>query len=171
MSWMARILIGIGVLIIALPFYIFIDGTIRTWSAGSWPVAQGRVTAGRIATTTGTDSDGDPTTSHDVVVTFDYPVAGRRSRSERLYLNTPASFSDLGDARAELASYPVGAPLEVSYNPDNPQDAAVFIEGPSPFVFLIAIFGIGFALAGYLLHKTDGPMRPLPKVRFNRSRK
>jgi hypothetical protein len=84
MSWMARILIGIGVLIIALPFYIFIDGTIRTWSASSWPVAPGRVAAGRIATTTGTDSDGDPTTSHDVIVTFDYAVAGRRYRMPRM---------------------------------------------------------------------------------------
>lgn len=159
MSWMSRILIGIGVLVTALPFVLFLYGSIRTWSAHDWPVAEGRVAASRVETITSTDSDGETSTSYEVVVTYDYAVEGRRYRSERLYLNAHEIFSYPEDAQAELRTYPVGTALDVSYDPDDPGDAAVFIEGPTPWIFLLIVFGLGFLAAGYFLHRMDGPMR------------
>ena len=170
MSWMSKILIGLGGLFLLLPILLYVHGTLQTWAAREWSVAQGRIAAARVESSTSTDSDGDTTTSYDVVVSYDYAVGGRRYRNDRLWLNDHALFSEPEDAEAELRSYPVGGPIEVTYNPDNPQDSTIYIDGPSLVVFVIAIFGFAFAGAGYLLHRIDKPQRRGRSLRFNRSR-
>ena len=171
MSWMSKILIGLGGFFLVLPFLLYIHGTLQTWAASDWPVAQGRVASARVESSTSTDSDGDTTTSYDVVVAYDYSVGGRRYRNERLWLNDHALFSEPEDAEAELRTYPVGSPIEVTYNPENPQDSVIYTDGPSLWIFLIAIFGFAFAGAGYLLHRIDRPLRRGPSLRFNRAKR
>jgi len=167
--WMKRTFYVLGIAFMLLPVILFIHGSIRTWSANQWPIAEGRVVATRVETSTSSDSDGDTTYSYDPIVTFDYVVDGRRYRSERLHLNQHQLYDWEPDAQAELRAYPIGGPIDVSYNPENPQDAAVIIEGPTLWLFLFWIFGFGLLLPAYLIEE-EGPMRRVPSVRF-RSRK
>ena len=167
--WMKRTFYVLGIAFMLLPVILFVHGTIRTWSASQWPVAEGRVVATRVAISTSSDSDGDSSTSFDPIVTFDYVVDGRRYRSERLHLNQHALYDWEADAQAELRAYPIGGAIDVSYNPDNPQDAAVIIEGPTLWLFLFWVFGLGLLLPARFIPE-DGQTRPIPSVRF-RSRK
>lgn len=148
-NWIRALFIGIGVLLIAGSILYFVYASRRTAAAEEWPEAQGRVVASRIAVEESTDSDGDTSISYNAIVSYEYAVAGRRYRSDRLYLNETPLFSDEGDARAFLADYRVGAPLDVYYDPADPADAASIVEGPSWLIGIVTLFGLVFAAAGW----------------------
>jgi hypothetical protein len=163
--WMKRTFYVLGIAFMLLPVILFVHGTIRTWSANQWPVAEGRVVATRVETSTSSERDGDTIYSYDPIVTFDYVVGGRRYRSERLFLNQHELYDWEPDARAELGAYPVGSPIHVSYNPNDPQDAAVIIEGPTLWLFLFWVFGLGLLLPARFI-PDEGRLQRIPSVRF-----
>lgn len=148
--WAKILFIGLGAAIMLFSIWWFVYGSMRTSAAQEWPVAQGRVVANRVDASESTDSDGDSTTHYDAVVTFEYPVGGRRYRSERLFLNDHELFNSDAEARAFLYEYRPGTELEVYYNPDDPADAAVFIDGPTWLIFLVTLMGAAFVAAGFL---------------------
>ena len=149
--WLKWTLLGLGAVMIAASLAYFAYATLRAAAAEDWPVAEGRVVATRIELGRHTDEDGDSYVSYDPVVAFDYRVDGRTLRSERLYLGERETFDYRDDANAFLADYPVGAPLEVYYNPGDPTDAAVIIEGPSWLIFSVTAFGIILFVLGWFV--------------------
>jgi hypothetical protein len=167
--WARAILLGIGALMIVSSIWIYIAASQRAAAAEEWPGTRGRVVAARTEFRTSTDSDGDRSDSYTPIVTFEYAVNGRTYRSTQLYLNESPVFSDEGDARAFLHEYRPGTPLQIWYDPANPQEAAVIIEGPSWAVGILTVMGLIFAAVGWFFPKNK-PMRPLPKMRFNRTR-
>ena len=147
--WVKFLLMGLGTVIIVGTIWYFVYASQRAWAAEEWPVAEGRVLANRVDFSQSTDDDGDTVTSYVPVVTFEYPVGGRRYRSERLYLNERETFDMDSDARAFLYQYRPGTELEVYYNPADPSDAAVIIEGPSWLILLFTGMGAIFFAGGW----------------------
>jgi hypothetical protein len=169
-KWARALFIGIGVLLIAGSIFYYVSASRRAAAAEEWPETTGRVVATRIEVDNSTDSDGDTSTSYDAIVSYEYAVAGRTYRSDRLYLNETPLFSDEGDARAFLAEYPVGTPVEVYYDPASPGDAAVIIEGPSWAISIVTLFGLIFAAVGWFF-PADRPLRRLRGVEVNFERR
>ncbi len=165
-KWARAVFIGVGLLLIAGSIFYYVYASRRAAAAEEWHEAAGRVVATRIEVDNSTDSDGDSTTSYDAIVSYEYAAAGRIYRSERLNLNETPLFSDEGDARAFLAEYRVGAPLEVYYDPASPGDAAVIIEGPSWAISIVALVGLIFAAVGWFF-PADRPLRRLHGVNVN----
>lgn len=158
--WAKFLLMGIGAVIMAGTLWYFIYASQRAWAAESWPVAEGRVAANRVEQRQSTDDDGDHVTHFDPIVVFEYPVDGRTYRSERLFLNEHDLYDSDRDARAFLYQYQPGTELEVYYNPADPSDAAVIIEGPSWLVLLFVLMGAFFFAAGWFIPaERDRPMR------------
>ena len=149
--WFKWTFLGIGALLIGGSLFYFVYATMRAAAAEDWPVAEGRVVATRVELGSHTDDDGDSYVSYDPIVAFDYRVESRTLRSERLHLGERETYDYRADADAFLAEYPVGAPLEVYYNPDNPADAAVIIEGPSWMIFIVTGLGLAFFAAGWFV--------------------
>jgi len=166
-TWARALFMGIGALMIVSSIWIYITESQRAAAAETWPGTQGRVVAARTEYSTSTDSDGEHSDRYTPIVTFEYAVDGRTFRSNQLYLNESPIFSEEADARAFLHEYRPGTPLQIWYDPANPQEAAVIIEGPSWAIGFLALIGLIFAAVGWFFPKNK-PMRPLPKLRFNR---
>lgn len=149
--WFKWTFLGIGILLIGGSLSYFAYATMRASAAEDWPVAAGRVVATRIDHSEHTDDDGDRYTTYHPVVAYEFQVGGRTLRSERLNLNEAEAYDYREDAVAFLADYPAGAPVEVYYNPDDPSDSAVIIEGPSWMFLIITAFGLAFFAAGWFV--------------------
>lgn len=165
--WAKFLFMGIGTLVMVLSIWWFVHASQRAAAAADWPVAEGRAVANRVETRESTDDDGDRVTDYDAIVTFEYAVNGRRYRSERLFLNEHELFSSDFDAREFLRQYRPGTALEVYYNPDDPSDAAVNIDGPSWLILLIPLTGAAFFAAGWFF-PADRPPRKRPPFGFRR---
>jgi hypothetical protein len=147
--WVKFLFMGLGAVIMAGTIWYFVYASQRAAAAQEWPVAEGHVVANRVDISESTDDDGDRVVNYDAVVTFEYPVGGRRYRSERLFLNAHELFETRDDADAFLSQYRPGTALDVSYNPEDPTDAAVYIEGPPWLVLLFTGMGAIFFAAGW----------------------
>jgi hypothetical protein len=162
------VFIAIGMLLIAGSVFYYVYASRRASAAEEWPEAAGRVVATRIEVNSSTDSDGDSSTSYNAVASYGYAVAGRTYRSDRLYLNETPLFADESDARAFLAEYRAGTPLEVYFDPASPGDAAVIIEGPSWEISIVTLFGLIFAAVGWFF-PGDRPLRLRgPRMKLDR---
>lgn len=159
--WFRWTFLGIGIFMIGGSLVYFAYATMRAAAAGDWPAVEGRVVATRIDATQHTDDEGDRYTTYHPVVAYAYQVENRTFRSERLYLNEIETFDYRDDALAFLAEYPTGTPIEVFYNPANPSDSAVVIEGPSWTILVVTVLGLAFFAAGRFIPVERGPRRRL----------
>ena len=113
--------------------------------ANAWPVVPGRVTISRVEQRAAT-GDGSTRRSHAAVVEFRYQVGGLGFSSRQIALGLEMSGSR-GAADKIVARYPVGAEVEVHYDPANPSQAA--LENPKGMSWLI--FGAAIACFGVAL--------------------
>lgn len=99
--------------------------------ARRWPRVQGQVIAAsvqerqvrqRISTSTGRYR---MATRYSARITYAYLVGGRRYTAERLRLGPVLLSSDTRAAEREIARYPIGSSVIVSYDPSNPSDATL----------------------------------------------
>lgn len=168
-TWARALFIGIGALMVAGSIFYYVAASRRAAAADAWPGTQGRIVATRTGYSASTDSDGVRNDSYTPIVTFEYAVNGRTYRSTQLYLNEAPVFGDEGDARAFLADHRPGAPLQIRYDPANPQQAAAVIERPSWGIGVLTVMGLIFAAVGWF-HPKNKPMQPLPTLHFKRHR-
>ena len=102
-----------------------------TRASARWPVAEGRVTGGRIEIVE--RARGKSAIMYDTeylpVVTYAYEVAGTRCSND-----IPAiRLKSREEAEEVLRSYPVGTPLRVYYDPDDPGTAVLQTGDESAF--------------------------------------
>lgn len=128
--------IGFGLLILLF----LVAHRRRLARAAAWPVAPGRVTISRVETRRGSDDSGPTHRSYEAVVEFRYEVGDLSFSSRQIALGWRTSGARKG-AEAVVARYPVGATVEVHYDPDNPSEAA--LERPRAASWLM----LGAALA------------------------
>lgn len=119
---------------------------VSTRASARWPIAEGRVTGGRIEIIE--RSRGKSAILYDQeyrpVVTYAYEVAGAGCSND-----IPAiSRKRREEAEEALRSYPVGAPLRVYYDPDDPGTSVLETGDESAFRSLG--FTLLFAAAPFL---------------------
>jgi hypothetical protein len=144
--WAKLLTWALGGAMIAGPIAWFVWASLRVFEARHWPSAQGTVVAARVEidTSESTDAAGRRHSSavYYPVITYTYRVANRAYRADRVWLTSAPRWSDAADARAFLADYRVGGPVPVFYDPADPSDATLTLEGPTPMVFLVAVMGL-----------------------------
>lgn len=125
----------------------FIGYRRRLMRANAWPVVPGRVTISRIEQRASSSPDsGTARRSYAAVVEFRYQVGELHYSSRQIALGWEEAGSRSG-AEKRAGRYPVGAKVEVHYDPTDPSQAA--LENPTGRSWLIvggAIFCFGVAL-------------------------
>ncbi len=114
--------------------------------ANAWPVVPGRVTVSRVEQRAAS-GDGSNRRSYAAVVEFRYEVGGLHFSSRQIALGLTTSGSRSA-ADKVAARYPVGATVEVHYDPANPSQAA--LENPTGTSWLL--FGAAMASFGVALY-------------------
>lgn len=118
----------------------------RAQASRQWPMVLGQVVSSRI--TSSSSSEGGTTYEPDIHYAFD--VGGRAYNSRRVAFGGFTSTSNPRDAEKHTARYPVGAVVQVYYNPANPQDATLERRaGNAGFLFAFGgcFFVIGCGLS------------------------
>jgi Protein of unknown function (DUF3592) len=118
-----------------------------TRASARWPVAEGRVTGGKIEIIERARGKSAIHTyeTYLPVVSYAYEVAGTGYSND-----IPAtSFKNLEEAEEVLRSYPVGTPVRAHYDPDDPGTAVLQIGDGSAFRSLG--FTLLFAAAPFLI--------------------
>jgi|GEM_PF-361349 len=117
--------------------------------ANAWPVVPGRVTISRVEQRAAT-SDSPNRRSHAAVVEFRYQVGGLGFSSRQIALGLDKSGSRSAADRI-VARYPVGAAVEVHYDPTNPSQAA--LENPTGLSWILLLAALAcFGVALYASH-------------------
>jgi hypothetical protein len=111
----------------------------------SWPTVRGQVTESTVST-----DDSDGFIEYRASVTYEYAANGRQYVGGRISF-LDESFPDPEPARDEAAQYPVGASVNVYYNPEDPSSAV--LEPGASQIGLWTVSGLGgcCALAGLLV--------------------
>ncbi len=118
----------------------------------TWPSVEGVVTVSELgrqtgsSSRTGTGTRRRESTTYSADISYDYAVGGVE------YVNGTVRFGQVNtsspsDARAMLKKYPVGAPVTVYYNPENPQ-IAVLEPGVGVATWFLPGFGALFLVVG-----------------------
>ncbi len=117
-------------------------------AAKQWPVVEGQITEASVRESTSRDSGGYEKHHFTPEVVYEFQVEGESYTSNRLTPSFQTSYSDATEAQAVLATYPKGLRVEVHYDPQDPNQAALDVEGGSPAAWLAGILGACFALGG-----------------------
>jgi hypothetical protein len=126
----------VGYIVLLIIFGII--GALATWyglrtikknqEATQWPTVMGTITGSELESYISTDSDGDQTTMYSPLITYEYEVEGDVYTSTRVKVMAPSSSNIASMQRKKLEPYPVGAAVEVHYNPFSPEDALLEIS-------------------------------------------
>jgi uncharacterized protein DUF3592 len=133
-------------LLIALYFfYIWVRDRRHARATRSWPVTTGRVmTSGIKSHQSYSSSSHTHTTVYDAQVVYEYMVNGARYQSSQISVGTGYSTSMVGEVQNKAAQYPMGAPVQVFYNPANPQEAVLEHGTAGGILYLfLALFIVG----------------------------
>jgi hypothetical protein len=95
----------------------------RAAAATRWMIVPGVVTRSEIAERTG-QSAGTPYSYFDPLIAYTYSVGGRTRSGQRLRFGAVSARSRKA-AEAMLAPYPVGATIDIHYDPDDPDESAL----------------------------------------------
>ncbi|MEO7548903.1 MAG: DUF3592 domain-containing protein [Ramlibacter sp.] len=127
-----------------------IAGYRRFTEAQSWPRAIGKVIVSKVGRHEDSTGGTRGRRLHRPVIEFAYRVNGKDYRSGQHQLGTTTGGSESW-ARSINAKYPVGAAVEVRYNPANPDDAA--LESPFGIVWMVLAASVScLAVCVYALH-------------------
>jgi hypothetical protein len=126
-----------------------IGGYRRFSEARDWPRAVGKVLVSRVGRHQGGDTEGKGRL-YSPLIEFAYRVDGNDYRSRQIQLGTSTAASESW-AKGITAKYPVGAAVEVRYNPADPSDAA--LENPTGILWLaLGASVLCLAVCIYALH-------------------
>ncbi len=140
-------------LIVAVPFILIalglafagLRGQRRAQSIKSWPTTTGRI----LSATTQMRRSGKSGYSPYPVIMYEYTIAGKQYISTRVSAGMEMGGS-LYTPRV-LARYPVGATVQVYYNPESPSDSALEAAAPGNriliFVAIVIIVMLVFSLS------------------------
>ena len=126
----------------------FFAGRRRAAQAASWPVTQGQIVSSEIESyVSSSDDSSTKTTMYQPVIEYSYKVGGQEYHCNTLdFGGTSASGSDAAAAK-KVALYPVGMPVTVHYDPQNPGNAVLETKfGKGGCLLLIAALLFGVAI-------------------------
>jgi len=128
-------LIGLGImLLVATPFvlialyffYIWYRDRRHARATYAWTPTTGRVMNSNIASHRSYSSSSHThTTVYEPQVVYEYMAKGMRYQSNQISVGAGYSTSMEGMVEQQVSRYPAGGPVQVFYNPSNPQEAVL----------------------------------------------
>lgn len=109
-----------------------------------WPVARGKILDSQLIYVSGRHS------SYRVDVTYNYFANGTRQISHQISLWSPDLRSESGIARMFVANHTNGSPVDVYYDPTNPENAVLIPGADEKSSWLLMSMGGFSAFAGIL---------------------
>jgi hypothetical protein len=136
------IVAGLGVVLFLVGFFQMK----KSRASGSWPSTVGTVQKAEIYS----DWDGDPesTSALAIRVEYQFQASGREWTGTRIRFDQ-IRYASTRQAQKALGNYPVGGPVQVYFDPQNPSECVLEKKNSAGWVFLIvgAIFVV-VAIAG-----------------------
>ncbi len=139
---MIGLIVGFVLLLIGAIFLIIgLVAAKRAKTAQSWPVIPGVVLNSTVVEHESTDSEGGSSVSYEPRVEYQYNVMGQTYTAKRIAYG--ANSFDYKKASEIAARYPIGAQVNVHYNPDKVKDATLETSaaGGKLFTILGAVMG------------------------------
>ena len=139
---MIGFIVGFVLLLIGAIFLIIgLVAAKRAKTAQSWPVIPGVVLNSTVVEHESTDSEGGSSVSYEPRVEYQYNVMGQTYTAKRIAYG--ANSFDYKKASEIAARYPIGAQVNVHYNPDKVKDATLETSaaGGKLFTILGAVMG------------------------------
>ena len=133
---------GVFVLVAVITFGIGVYMRRRAAASQQWPMVLGQVINSQVTSS----SDGDGGVTYSPLIQYAYDLGGQAYQSNRVAFGGFTSTSSRRDAQKHTARYPIGAVVQVYYNPANPQDAT--LERRSGQAGFLLGFGCLFLLIG-----------------------
>jgi len=131
MRWVLSLLVG-GPMALTTTFLVYQAwaGQKQALSARQWPETTGfiitaQVTSSRVRIRRSSSTGYRMATSYRPHVVYRYQVNGVGYEGEQLHLGETIGYSGTGPVETILTRYPVGVPVRVYYNPDNPTEATL----------------------------------------------
>lgn len=124
------LLMGVIFLVIGLV------ATRRAKTAQSWPSMPGTVNRSEVVEHEDTDSEGGSTVTFEPVVEYQYAVMGQPFTGKRIAFG--ANRFNYKKAVEIAARYPIGARVNVYYNPDKPKDSTLETTASGGKLFTIS---------------------------------
>ncbi|CAN5263221.1 hypothetical protein BH10CYA1_BH10CYA1_36020 [soil metagenome] len=172
-----RFLIAGAIFLSVLVFYAYdyVDGLSYFRSVQNWPVTEGLVHRNTLAPVIPREKV-DPlqktftAPTEEKGIEYSYKVDGKDYSSTRLvavqpqkFLQSLKMFYDMPDEKMLGTKYPVGSPVEVHYNPENPAEACLDVSSgwKSRYVAIcfsaltIVLPTVGFLLASLFIFRSE----------------
>ena len=142
--------------------FFALAGLLMTWitisnlrqaaSARGWPVTRGRIVRSEVEAKWqfASATRGTRVRTYQALVEYRYRVDGREYSSRRVRLGATVA-SDEAIAGAEVARFPVGADVEVHYDPREPDSAMlepIVAFKPLTFLLIAVFFGLALYFSG-----------------------
>jgi hypothetical protein len=167
-----------GVLFLSvLVFYAwdYVDGLSYFRSVQQWPVTEGTINRNTLAPVIPRDKPDPLAKTFEVPaeekgILYTYTVDSKGYSSNRLVATQPRKFLqslkmfyDTPDEKLLGTKYPVGSPVEVHYNPQNPAESCLDVTAgwKSRYIatcfsaLTIVIPAIGFLIASFFIYKAE----------------
>lgn len=120
--------------------YLSIKNRQQAEQSQNWPSTAGQVVDARVVE--GASGHDDMSTNYVLLVEYEYAVGGVTYRSRQTAFGPRQAHRRYHQAQAQAGRYPVGTPVTVFYNPDNPQEAV--LERRAPATTATLVVGIAF---------------------------
>ncbi len=146
------IVLGSGAFLLGLALTIWILGTKRRmYGTPNWPKMTGHVLSATAVELERETSEGIVST-FTPIVRYEYGVAGTPYMSARLNFlpDEQGTFKERRAAGQVVAKYPLGASVDVFYNPANPKQAALGVPKPAAHNAVL-YYGATNMVAGVLI--------------------
>jgi hypothetical protein len=142
MGTIISLTVAIPMLIVALVFmYLAMRAGGRARASRKWNTTTGRVIASSLEPRRSHSSTGGYSTSYYPQVMYEYEVNGQKYLNNRLNFGRDVGSGFTGIAQQWIAKYPVGAMIEVHYDPNDPAQAVLERTGgaSSKIFWVVAI--------------------------------
>lgn len=152
------VLVGLAIALPATGYYLYAH--YRASVAQSWPVADGQVLSSALGSSYSESDSGSRRSgswSHRADIAYAYEVGGVRYHGDNVWLNGPASTHRVEEAQAVVDGHPAGGSARVSYNPDDPSDAALVLNRPRWQILFFTAFGAFWLWATWLSNRGSRP--------------
>ena len=153
------ILFGLALTLPATGYFIYAH--YRASVAQSWPKAEGQVLSSALGTSYSESDNGSRRSggswSYRADIADAYEVGGVRYHGENVWLNGPSTTHRTEEAQAVVDAHPAGGPVSVSYNPDDPADAALVLNRPRWEILFFTGFGLFWLTATYFSNRRIRP--------------
>lgn len=140
----------------------------RVRASRNWDSTTGRVLYSGIGSRRSTGSSGSTSTTYYPQVAYEYEVRGQRYQSQRLSFGT-VGYGSHRTAETKAAQYIVGAPVEVFFDPANPDQAVLERRSGTnkALVFAVALIVVILVATVALTSSFLGPVGGMFSNLFN----